>query len=100
MPLSPEKAPSPSRTYVACCNKGDFSGFYFRKFHLPEKIIWLYEEEEFANSCEVACWFYLNRLNHVACVEFVMAWEDYQDLRHEGPVMTLDGSLTTQKEVA
>lgn len=72
----PKKSPSPSRTYVAVCNKGNFSGYYLRKFVLPE------DAEE--NSLAHASWYFLNRLNFEACLEFVMTFEDYQNLTPEG----------------
>lgn len=97
----PKKTPSPSRTYVACCNKSDFSGYHFRKFHLPEQIVWSWddEDEKFENSCATASWFFLNRLNYHACVEFVMPWEDYQLLQHEGPTEAIDGTLIGVSEL-
>ena len=38
-------------------------------------------------------------LNSTACVEFVMTWEDYQQLQHEGPVEALDGTLIGVSEL-
>jgi len=100
MSLNPVKAPSPSRTYVACCNKSDFSGYYFKKFYLPTKITWPFDEDEFfENSPASASWFFLNRLNYHACIEFVMAWEDYQNIDLEGPDKALDGTLIGTSEV-
>jgi hypothetical protein len=85
MPLNPKRAPSPSRTYVVMCNKGDFSGFYFRKFVLPEKLTFPYglvrEEEVLDNSTMTASWYFLNHLDCVACVEDTMTYEDYLNLR-------------------
>lgn len=62
---------SPTRKYVVMCNKTNFDGFYFRTFTLPPG---------WRNNQDVACWFFLNRLNSFACVETCMTWEDYQSL--------------------
>lgn len=62
-----KKAPSPSRTYIAMCNKGNFEGFYFRKFTLPHMV---------ENSIALATWHFLNRLNFEACLETCFAAED------------------------
>jgi hypothetical protein len=51
---------SPSRVYVAMCNTSRFDGFYFYKFVLPE---------EYENDSEKAAWYFLNRLDFVACLE-------------------------------
>ncbi len=86
-----KKAASPSRTYVAMCNKGNFSGFYFRKFTLPEKMEQQWWEGDklvkslgdVENSPEMASWYFLNRLNMIACVETVMTFEDYQSIKDQ-----------------
>jgi hypothetical protein len=65
-----EKKLSPSRTYVAMCNKADFSGFYFRKFTIPEEHV----------GADPGWWF-LNRVDFVACLEQVITAEDFQDLK-------------------
>ena len=66
--MQKEKKPSPSRTYVAMCNTASFKHFYFKKFTLPDG-------EE--NTTNHACWYFLNRLNLMACVEMCMPYEDY-----------------------
>jgi hypothetical protein len=85
MGLNPTKAPSPSRTYVVMCNKGDFSGYYFRKFYLPltcNSVAGLDRAaEDLENTPATASWFFLNHLDCVACVEDVMAYEDYLNIR-------------------
>jgi hypothetical protein len=57
-----------SRTWVALCNKTNFNGFYFRKFVLPE---------EFENTKDNAAWYFLNKLNFTACIEFCIKYKDY-----------------------
>jgi hypothetical protein len=76
------KIVSPTRRYVAICNKSDFSGFYFRKFDLPE---WDQGggNNRLENNAQVAAWYFLNRLNSVACLEECCSWEDYQDIKNE-----------------
>lgn len=72
---------SPSRTYVALCNKANFDGFYCKKFVLPEEINWGGGTLAFANNTERASWYFLNVLDGVACVETVIPFEDYSNLR-------------------
>jgi hypothetical protein len=59
---------SPSRVYVAMCNKSSAAfGFYFRRFYLPVN-----DEDypyEYTNNSETASWYFLNRLDGVACLE-------------------------------
>ena len=97
MAYKPEvKSPSPTRTYVAMCNTGDFKAFYFRKFTLPEisdqsetraqqaESLGLDPKDPFfANTIAFAQWYYLNKINFVSCIERVFAWEDYIDLHEE-----------------
>jgi hypothetical protein len=64
-----QKMVSESRTYVAQCLKSDFSGYYFKKFTLPQGM---------DNTAEFASWYFLNRLNAFACIEGVMPVEDYE----------------------
>lgn len=63
---------SPSRTYVAICNKMNFDGHYFRKFTLPE------DEENTSTHAE---WYFLNRLDAVACIDGAYSWEHFQDVK-------------------
>lgn len=65
---------SPSRKYVAQCIKGNFDGYYFRSFTLPEKDR---DDSPLENNSDVASWYFLNRLDFVACIEGVMSHEDY-----------------------
>lgn len=66
----PKLISSPTRQYVVMCNKTNFDGFYFRQFTLPPG---------WKNNQDVACWFFLNRLNSFACVETCMTQEDFID---------------------
>lgn len=68
---------SPSRTYVAICCKSDFSGHYFRKFTLPEVCEELAAAFILDNNGETAQWFFLNRVDLVACIEGVFSFEDF-----------------------
>jgi hypothetical protein len=85
MPLDPTKDPSPTRTYVAMCNASRFNRYYFRKFALPEtcpSLVGLQrEEEKLENSIHAASWYFLNHLDLSACLEQVMTYEDFCDLK-------------------
>lgn len=77
---------SPSRTYVAMCLKSNFDGYYFRKFTLPQ-----YDDPAvvglgYQQTSEFASWWFLNRLNVVACIEGCIAFEDFQKLDDEVPL--------------
>lgn len=87
------KKPSITRTYVAICNRSNFEGHYFRKFHLPTHRSVGYQEngewvegsysEFFENTNEFAAWYFLNVLNYIACIDGVVSYEDYTDLKDE-----------------
>lgn len=62
---------SPSRTYVAQCFKLDYKGFYFRKFFLPE---------EYANDANTASWYFLNRIDFIACINGCITSEDFSNV--------------------
>ena len=64
-------AHSPSRTYVAMCYSSDFSNVKFKKFDLPE---------EYTNTCRMASWYFLNRLDAVSCIEGCIPVENYENL--------------------
>ena len=74
-----EKKLSPSRTYVAMCNKSDFSGFYFKKFSIPLPGKGYEGQAEDVSPS----WYFLNVLNFVACLEEIIIWEDFQDLQDQ-----------------
>ena len=67
-----EEISSPSRTYVALCINGNFRGYYFRKFTLPADA---------KNNAVFASWYFLNRLDAVACIEGTMPYEDYLNIK-------------------
>jgi hypothetical protein len=69
-------AVSPSRTYIAMCNKGNFDGYYFRRFVLPEGMSAGSGPERFENSTTAAAWYFLNVLNFVACIDGCFPAED------------------------
>ena len=76
------KISSPSRTYVACCNKMNFDGHYFRRFTLPEEDPWQ-RIGKLENDTENAAWYFLNRLNFVACIDGVFTAEDFANCKEE-----------------
>lgn len=69
-----------TRTYVAVCYKSDFSGYYFRRFFLPEHDD---DRTPLDNNTTTAAWYFLNRLNFVACIEGCCTWEDYNNIKVE-----------------
>ena len=71
---------SPSRTYVAQCFNHDFKGYYFRKFVLPERD-GSGSECLLSNEAETASWYFLNRIDFVACTNGCMTFEDYSDVK-------------------
>jgi hypothetical protein len=91
---------SQTRTYVAMCNKSNFDGYYFRKFTLPTleeftesekgRFCLLADEMEaflhnikshYRNDSEFAHWYFLNRLDFVACTNDCFPFEHYQDIK-------------------
>ena len=81
---------SPSRTYIATCNKMNFNGHYFRKFVLPQEDPWL-SEEALENNAETAAWYFLNRLNGEACIDGVFTAEDFANCRDEDTEEVIEG---------
>lgn len=63
---------SKSRIYVAICIKTNFDGYYFRKFELPKEHI---------NNAGVASYYFLNFVDRVACIEGVIPFEDYSNIK-------------------
>lgn len=63
---------SPSRTYVAMCNKPDFDGYYFLRFVLSN---------ECDNNCSTAAWYFLNILYGDVCLESCFPAEQFADVR-------------------
>ena len=86
---------SPSRTYVAICNRTNFDGYYFRKFTLPERgETEGYQDENgnwvagsftriYPNTCSVASWYFLNVLNFTACINECIPVEQYLDFKDQ-----------------
>ena len=74
------KSVSPSRRYVAMCSKSNFDGYYFKSFTLPEQDPWAMAGQDvpLENTSSVASWYFLNRLDSVACIEGCMAEEDFK----------------------
>jgi len=69
---------SPSRWYVAICNKTNFDGYYFRKFYLPEKDEGVSPyQTPLTNNANIAAWYFLNRLNYEACLNSCCPLEDF-----------------------
>jgi hypothetical protein len=66
---------SPSRRYVAICNKSDFSGHYFRSFTLPASVE--------ANNSDIAAHYFLNFMNYSACIERCVTEEDFNNVQEE-----------------
>lgn len=97
--------PSPSRTYVAICNRTNFDGHYFRKFRLPERGETLgYQDENgkwveesftriYPNTCSVASWYFLNKLNFSACIEACIPIEQYNDLKDQDDMNARVGDM-------
>ena len=79
------KSVSPSRKYVAVCNRSNFDGFYMRKFDLPTCDPWN-TAKGLKNTSQDAEWFFLNRLDFTACIQGCIAYEDYCDLSTALPV--------------
>ena len=77
------KKPSPSRTYVAMCDTGNFDGYYFRQFVLPE--VDPSSSAYLTNDVNTASWYFLNRVDFYSCVKEVFAAEDLLTLRVVGP---------------
>jgi len=82
---------SPSRTYIAICNKTNFEGYYLKEFVLPktEDRDWPFasspEKISIENTREMASWYFLNRLNSTACIETViLTKEEYNSLTIQG----------------
>jgi len=84
-----KKITSPSRAYVAMCNKGNWNGYYFRKFTLPKSLAecphWArtyaaLQNIQDKNDTEFAAWYFLNVLDSVACINLCIPAEDFADV--------------------
>jgi hypothetical protein len=81
------KSVSPSRRYVAMCSKSNFSGYYFKSFTLPEQDPWAMAGQDAAleNTSSVASWYFMNRLDPVACIEGCLTEEDFKTVEEVKP---------------
>jgi hypothetical protein len=70
---------SPTRRYVAVCNKMNWDGHYFRSFALPEKDP--RNGDKLLNDSDHASWFFLNRLDAFACIDGCVTEESFKDVR-------------------
>ena len=70
---------SPSRRYVAICNKSEFSGHYFRSLTLPETI----SGEAVENNSDIAAHYFLNFMNYGTCIERCVTEEDFKNVQEE-----------------
>ena len=87
---SKSKIVSPSRTYVAMCNNGNFDGHYFRKFTLPARLadcpeyakdLCAVQDIQSKNNADFAAWYFLNVLDYVACIDGCITFEDYSNIK-------------------
>lgn len=81
------KSVSPSRRYVAMCSKSHFEGYYFRSFTLPEQDPWAAPGQDIPleNTSAMASWYFLNRVDSVACIEGCMTEEDFKNVQEVKP---------------
>lgn len=84
------KSVSPTRRYVAMCNKQNFDGYRFKAFALPERDPWAAPGQEglLENTNSVASWYFLNRLDAVSCIEGCIAEEDFKNVVETEPLFT------------
>jgi len=69
------KSVSPSRSYVVMASKPNFEGYKFKKFVLPETDP--ESDMPLGNDSDVACWYYLNRVDQFDCADGTVSFEDY-----------------------
>jgi hypothetical protein len=76
------KSVSPTRRYVAMCNKQNFDGYRFKAFTLPEQDPCGApgQDAPLENTSSVASWYFLNRLDAVSCIEGCVAEEEFKDV--------------------
>lgn len=53
-------------TYVAICNKTNWDGHYVKVFTIPSSGHWGMNEEDYSEVD--AAWYFLNRVDSVACI--------------------------------
>lgn len=77
-----ESVISPTRTYVAVCNKGNFNGHYLRKFTIPFDVKGPKgKAEELDNHAAAAQGYFTSVFDRAAVVTCVIAWEDFVNMR-------------------
>jgi hypothetical protein len=72
------KSVSPSRRYVAMCSNTNFEGYRFKAFTLPERDP--DDGRDLENNSRTASWYFLNRLDFVACIDGCITEEDFKDV--------------------
>lgn len=84
------KTVSPSRRYVAMCNKTNFDGYRFKAFTLPEQDPWAAPGQDvpLENTSSVASWYFLNRLDAVSCIEGCVAEEEFKNVVEADPMFS------------
>jgi|SRR5208282_384583 len=90
---------SPTRTYVVVCNKGNFDGHYLRKFTLPFEDH-MSPKDELENNAVTAMWWFMNRIDKMACASLVMTWEDFQSLRDCADIEAEAALAETEQKIA
>jgi len=87
------KSVSTSRRYVAMCSKTNFEGYRFKAFTLPERDPWAHPSQDATldNTSSVASWFFLNRLDSVACIEGCITEEDFKNVVEMKPLFAEKG---------
>lgn len=72
---------SPTRRYVAMCNRSNFDGHYFKRFTLPAVDDPAVLGLNYRNDTQFAAWWFLNQLDLVACIDGCLTEEDFQNVR-------------------
>jgi hypothetical protein len=62
--------------YVAICHRGNFDGHYVKRFEIPD-------EDLYADTG--ASWYFLNRVDRIACLEAVYPEEVFARLLPAAP---------------
>jgi hypothetical protein len=66
--------------YVAICNTGNFDGHYTKVFDYPQSFINEWNKTQRISAPDAA-WYFLNRIDFVACIEAVYPIEIFEDLK-------------------
>jgi hypothetical protein len=65
------------------CSRVNFNGYRFKAFELPERDPWAAPGEAerlLENTSTMASWYFLNRLDGVACIDGCIAEEDFKSV--------------------